>query len=417
MHLVALNLPDLLLSLWRGTIDCDKTDNHDSWDWAVLKGDVWKTHGAAVAAMTPYLPGSFDRPPRNPAEKINSGFKAWEFLIYVFGLGPGLFYKILPEKYWKNYCKLVFAIRIVHQQEILTADLTQAHPALIEFVTEFEELYYQRRVDRLHFVRPALHSTLHLASEVPRVGPGLCGSQWTVERTIGNLGEEIRQPSNPYANLSQRGLRRCQINALKAMLPKLEPNNGGLPRGARDIGNGYVLLRAKEDTARPVRQCEVAAFRAHLGEEGQNMPDNWCPCVRRWARLRLPNGQTARSGWKEDLKPLEKVRMARNVKLELNGKLEFAEVRFYLCLDEENTVALVSMYSPPDLALLEASHYTLWTCTYQGDAGLRVINAKAITAVVAMVPLPGAENLRFVVEKPGLDIAHMGGNDEIITNE
>jgi len=77
------------------------------------------------------------------------------------------------------------------------------------------------------------------------------------------------------------------------------------------------------------------------------------------------------------------------------------------------------MYSPPDLALLEASHYTLWTCTYQGDAGLRVINAKAITAVVAMVPLPGAEteNLRFVVEKPGLDIAHMGGNDEIIMNE
>jgi len=181
MHLVALNLPDLLLGLWRGTIDCDKTDNRDSWDWAVLKGDVWKTHGAAVAAMTPYLPGSFDRPPRNPAEKINSGFKAWEFLIYVFGLGPGLFYKILPEKYWKNYCRLVFGIHIVHQQEILTVDLTQAHTALIEFVTEFEELYYQRRVERLHFVCPAIHSTLHLASEVPCVGPGLCGSQWTIE--------------------------------------------------------------------------------------------------------------------------------------------------------------------------------------------------------------------------------------------
>jgi len=99
------------------------------------------------------------------------------------------------------------------------------------------------------------------------------------------------------------------------MHPELEPNNGGLPRGARDIGNGYTLLRAKEDTARPVRQCEVAAFRAYLGEKGQSMPDNWCPCVRRWARLRLPNGQTARSGWKEDLKPLEKVRMARNVKV------------------------------------------------------------------------------------------------------
>lgn len=60
MHLVALNLLDLLLSLWWGAIDCEKTDDHRTWDWAVLKGDVWKTHGDAVAATTPYLPGSFD---------------------------------------------------------------------------------------------------------------------------------------------------------------------------------------------------------------------------------------------------------------------------------------------------------------------------------------------------------------------
>ena len=75
------------------------------------------------------------------------------------------------------------------------------------------------------------------------------------------------------------------------------------------------------------------------------------------------------------------------------------------------------MYPPPDLALLEASHYTLWTCAYQGDVNLRVVNAKAITTVIAMVPLPGAKNLHFVVEKPGLNVAHMGGDDKIITDE
>jgi hypothetical protein len=97
----------------------------------------------AVVAMKPYLPGSFDQPPHNPAEKINSGFKVWEFLIYIFGLGPGLFYNILLEKYWKNFCKLVFAIHIVHQCKIATTNLTPAHTMLIKFVTEFEELYYQ----------------------------------------------------------------------------------------------------------------------------------------------------------------------------------------------------------------------------------------------------------------------------------
>jgi len=88
MHLVALNIPDLLISLWRGQMECDRNDNKETWDWVVLIGETWKEHGQRVADATPYLPGSFDRPPRNPAEKISSGYKAWEFLTYLYGLGP-----------------------------------------------------------------------------------------------------------------------------------------------------------------------------------------------------------------------------------------------------------------------------------------------------------------------------------------
>jgi hypothetical protein len=94
MHLESLNIPDLLIPLWRGTFDCDKTDNRSTWAWAVLHGNRWEEHGRNVAAATPYLPGSFDRPPRNPAEKISSGYKAWEFFIYLYGLGPGVFYLV-----------------------------------------------------------------------------------------------------------------------------------------------------------------------------------------------------------------------------------------------------------------------------------------------------------------------------------
>jgi len=83
----------------------------------------------------------------------------------------------------------------------------------------------------------------------------------------------------------------------------------------------------------------------------------------------------------------------------------------------------VSIYSPPNQALLDASFNTLWSCTYQGDAGLKVVDAKTISSVVAMIP-HNAHNFPgdivghfFVVEKPGLDVAHMGGNDEEITEE
>ncbi len=108
MHLTALNIPVLLLGLWRGTIAADGTDSQHHWDWAVLKpADVWQRHGLEVGASKSFIPGPFDRCPRNPAEKLNSGYKAWEYLLYIFGLGPCLFSNLLPPIYWDNYCKLV----------------------------------------------------------------------------------------------------------------------------------------------------------------------------------------------------------------------------------------------------------------------------------------------------------------------
>lgn len=116
MHHGAINLPDLLIPLWRGKFDCDnRTDPLSNWDWAVLTGPTWTKHGKEVAAATPYLPGLFDHPPRNPAQKINSGYKAWEYLLYLYGLGPGVFFGVLPDKYYQNFCDLVCAMRIVNQ--------------------------------------------------------------------------------------------------------------------------------------------------------------------------------------------------------------------------------------------------------------------------------------------------------------
>jgi hypothetical protein len=316
MHHATLNIPDLMIPLWRGTFDCDGTDSRSNWDWAVLTGPTWTKHGKAVSDATPYLPGSFDRPPRNPALKISSGYKAWEFLLYLYGLGPGLFYKVLPDKYYQNYCDLVHGIRIVNQYSISRQQLLDATQSLVRFVQDFEEMYYQRREGRLHFIRQSIHQLLHLPSDVVRVGPPVASSQWTMERTIGNLTQELRQPSNPYANLSERSLIRCQVNALKVIVPELkEPN--WLPRGSIDLGSGYILLRRKDGAARPMRPCEENAVLSYLqGELGLSV-SSVGPVVR-WARLRLPNGQVARSLWKEKSQAFNHIRMARNVKVWLN---------------------------------------------------------------------------------------------------
>jgi hypothetical protein len=49
MHIIAINLLDLLISLWRGKIDCNKKDSKDLWDWVILIGDIWKSHGQDIA--------------------------------------------------------------------------------------------------------------------------------------------------------------------------------------------------------------------------------------------------------------------------------------------------------------------------------------------------------------------------------
>lgn len=141
MHHASLNLPDLFLSLWRGTLDCDKSNDRTTWQWAVLKGNVWAAHGKHVADAIPYLPGCFDKAPRNIAEKVSSGYKAAEFETWFYGYGPAMLYGVLPHKFWQHYCKLVMALRLVHQRSITLSQVKLVDKLLISFCKEFELFY------------------------------------------------------------------------------------------------------------------------------------------------------------------------------------------------------------------------------------------------------------------------------------
>jgi hypothetical protein len=172
-------------------------------------------------------------------------------------------------------------------------------------------------------VRPSVHALLHMPSETVRVGPTPLSSTWTMERLIGDLGSEIRQPSNPYQNLSQRGLRRCQINALIALFPFLDHTSKLPPQNSLDIGDGYQLLRAKERTGRLLTEIpEYPLIKGYLEQaERQHgrIVDGNQPHVRaripRWARLQLPNGQITRSAWRENSRSFKDSRRARCVKV------------------------------------------------------------------------------------------------------
>ena len=80
-------------------------------------------------------------------------------------------------------------------------------------------------------------------------------------------------------------------------------------------------------------------------------------------------------------------------------------------------VALVTLYSRPHPYLLEESYGTLVSCTKLGEESLCVINLTSIRSVVGMVPhhvnLPeGLEERFFLVQKMGIELAHVGANPD-----
>ncbi|KZV79419.1 hypothetical protein EXIGLDRAFT_659109, partial [Exidia glandulosa HHB12029] len=416
-----MNIASALVDLFRGTFPCSSPDSVNTWPWAIfLNPAVWAVHGAHVASCTQFIPGIFGRCPRNPAEKINSGYKAWEWLLYVFSLGPGLFVGLLEPALFRLYCKLVKAFRILYQKRVMRSDVLAAHELLAQFVDGYERQFYQRRVERLHFVRPSIHNLSHLPMEVTRVGPLPGVAQWTLERFIGLAMDELKQHKHPYAHLSRRGLERAQLNAIEIMVPGLNLNTkteGKLPRGHEVIDKGYVLLRACDTCQRGVTPAEAEAITAYL--ESQDIYEDWTPKVARWSRLLLPNGQIARSAWKECLKRPEQLRRARDVKLLLNNVTEYGEIRYYFQLsfgepEVTKTLAMVALCTRPDDSLLEASEGVLWSVKHQGDAGLRVVEYDSIESVVAIVPhspLSGDDFVDrfFIAEFPGLDVARYVG--------
>ena len=187
------------------------------------------------------------------------------------------------------------------------SQLQEAHLNLVQFVEEFENLYYQRRVDCLHFCRPCIHTLLHTAPEVTWVGPGAYYTQFTMERTIGNLGQEIRQPSNPFANLARRALQWSQVNALKSIYPELGlESKFQLPRGAMDVGEGYTMLRPRDKYPVEILRDLAAQALSQVVNTSR---------IRRWGRARLPNGQVARSLWSKRRRTSQRIQVSYNVKV------------------------------------------------------------------------------------------------------
>ncbi|TBU36354.1 hypothetical protein BD309DRAFT_878514 [Dichomitus squalens] len=118
----------------------------------------------------------------------------------------------------------------------------------------------------------------------------------------------------------------------------------------------------------------------------------------------------------------------------------FAEIQYFFGLkkmrddggtDEvDMTLAMASIFTPPDPAILQDTYGALMACQYQGDTSREVVPVKDIVSVIAMVPLvprreevedPHAAQLYanrfFVVERLGFDMSWIGREERVADDE
>jgi hypothetical protein len=211
-----------------------------------------------------------------------------------------------------------------------------------------------------------------------------------MERTIGNLREEIKQPSNPYKNLSERGLRRAQTNAAISML-NLDPPPAP-PKGLVELGDGYFLLNPTARSPMKMTDAEKKAFLLYARgkEPGYLVGDKGIQVLRK-GRIRLPTQQIGRTAWKEHQKSSDApLRISRMVKVrpllsslssqivtfsnqiideyedeEGNSQKDifFGEVSYFfeaILNGESEGLAMVSLCDNPNSEILGRSRTTLW---------------------------------------------------------
>jgi hypothetical protein len=133
-----------------------------------------------------------------------------------------------------------------------------------------------------------------------------------MERVIGIFGSLIKQPSNPFANLTEQAKKIAEINAIISIWPDLERSKQD-PRGSIDIGAGYILLGSTDTQPYELPVGEKTA----LNKFYSGIPDSGSApgYIYRRGRLQIPTEQIARSYWKEVVRSSRTARTDRNLKV------------------------------------------------------------------------------------------------------
>ena len=121
--------------------------------------------------------------PRNTSHY--SAWKAAECIEFLTSYATIVFDGVLPRAYVRNLHMLSQLVELSRRPMLSQTDVDKMKSISVEFIRNFESLYYRYDSDRIGVCKSTIHDIAHLGWMVEQCGPLVNYSQFWVERFIG----------------------------------------------------------------------------------------------------------------------------------------------------------------------------------------------------------------------------------------
>jgi hypothetical protein len=256
------------------------------------------------------IPSSYGRALRS-VYTYNHSYKAEEWSSFLLYYSPIFLRPYLYQDLYQHYSKLVSAIERAIDYEITFQDINHIRTLLIEFVSEYEQMYYQYNIQRVSACLSTFHLLLHLADSLTDCGPAWVFWQFPCERLCGMLKPMVKNRGMPNRNLALAILYREQFNHLPFATVSYQPSSSSpnLPYTATINGHEYSFFGKKRlHELEPLESSHLLRYYANLlncSVREIRDDESYKDEITKWASCLLANDpDSVSSEWAESIRDL-----------------------------------------------------------------------------------------------------------------
>ena len=236
MHLLS-NVCALMFSHWTVS-SMPKPEFEDEEHCYVLSNRTWEEIGEEQVNCRRVISSSLARTPRSIWTHHRS-YKAKEWESWLFLFSVPLLVGRLPDYCLQHWKLLKDAFSLLYQTQISRAEAQEARKLLIDFVLQYEAIYFQQEKSRLKACTSQIHALLHIVDSVTWLGPVFCFWQFPLERYVGAMERLATSKSEINTSLTNNLIHRERINYLLLSSKNSNPQGFATPFWEEEAELGY----------------------------------------------------------------------------------------------------------------------------------------------------------------------------------